>query len=97
MAAGFNHSLAVKTDGSLTPGEETKRPAWGWNYDRPDEPGSDRGSGVSAVAAGQYHSLYLKTRWKSAGDGMESVWAIGRRDDHGPQQFAWRWKVPEFR
>ena len=54
-------------------------------------------SGVSAVAVGQYHSLYLKDGWQCAGDGMEPVRAIGRRDDHGPSTVRWRWKVPEFR
>jgi alpha-tubulin suppressor-like RCC1 family protein len=75
IAGGSGHSLFVKTNGSLW--------AMGWdNYGQlgdgtnltsppygTDEPEQIVGSGVTAIAAGGYHSLFLKS------DG--SLWAMG--------------------
>ena len=70
IAAGGNHSLFVKSDGSLW--------TMGWNLQGQLGDGTTNGSnvpkqvvssGVVAVAAGGYHSLFLKS------DG--SLWAMG--------------------
>jgi predicted CxxxxCH...CXXCH cytochrome family protein len=75
IATGSNHSLAVKSDGSL----------WAWGYNSYGQLGNNStnsssipvqilpaGSGVIAVAAGNAHSVALKS------DG--SVWAWGKND-----------------
>jgi alpha-tubulin suppressor-like RCC1 family protein len=69
VAAGYNHALGIKTDGTLW--------AWGENYwgQLGDGTTTQRsspvqiGSGYSAVAAGQWHSVAIKT------DG--TLWAWG--------------------
>ena len=73
VAAGFNHSLFVETNGSL----------WGMGYNHEGELGDGTmmaritpeqivASNVTAVAAGQYYSLFLKS------DG--SLWTMGYND-----------------
>ena len=58
IAAGYNHSLAVKSDGSLL--------AWGYNDDgQCDVPD---GNNFETVAAGGWHNLALKP------DGSLSAW-----------------------
>ena len=74
IAAGYGHSLFLKSDGSLW--------AMGNNYlgqlgtgttnDARNRPEQIVVSGVTAVAAGSYHSLFLKS------DG--SLWAMGYND-----------------
>ena len=69
VAAGYSHSLAVKTDGTL----------WAWGYNYSGQVGNGTGTnvstpvkimdGVSKIYAGSYHSLAIKT------DG--SLWAWG--------------------
>ncbi len=70
IAAGLEHSLFVKGDGSLW--------AMGWNdngqlgdgtYISTNRPEQIVASGATAVAAGWFHSLFLKS------DG--SLWAVG--------------------
>jgi alpha-tubulin suppressor-like RCC1 family protein len=78
VAAGFGHSLFLKADGSLW--------AMGFNqYGQLGDGTTDSGtyetnqpeqilaSGVTAIATGEYHSLFLKS------DG--SLWAMGYNDD----------------
>ena len=75
IAAGYEHSLALKADGSVW--------AWGWNnryHQLGDGTGINRNSpvavmssGVTAIAANGGHSLALKV------DG--SVWAWGRNGE----------------
>ena len=75
VAAGYAHSLFLKSDGSL----------WGMGYNYFGQLGDGRfqstnfpveivASNVTAIAAGAYHSLFLKS------DG--SLWAMGY-DDYG--------------
>jgi alpha-tubulin suppressor-like RCC1 family protein len=78
VAAGYIHSLFLKSDGSLW--------AMGYNYDGElgdgvynthspygtNQPQQIVASNVTAIAAGEYHSLFIKS------DG--SLWAMGRND-----------------
>ena len=70
IAAGYYHSLALKSDGSVV--------GWGNNdYGQINIPQSAQ-SGVTAIAAGQYHSLALKSDgsvvgWGYNGNGQISI------------------------
>src|SRR5256885_11449783 len=52
LAAGDNHSLALKSDGTVV--------GWGYNYDHETDVPGGLNTAV-AIAAGQYHSLALKS------------------------------------
>ncbi|CAN5698092.1 hypothetical protein BH11ARM2_BH11ARM2_06230 [soil metagenome] len=70
VAAGYYHSLALKSDGSVV--------AWGYNGDGETTVPSSALSGVVAVSAGVYHSLALKldgsvVAWGYNGDGETTV------------------------
>ena len=67
IAAGMNHSLALKSDGSLA--------GWGDNVRADDVPA---GNNFVAIAAGYYHSLALKSDgslagWGDNGNGQTNV------------------------
>jgi alpha-tubulin suppressor-like RCC1 family protein len=75
IAAGEGHSLFLKSDGSLWAmgwnqdgqlGDGTYATTWPYSTNQPQEIVA---GGVIAIAAGQYHSLFLKS------DG--SLWAMG--------------------
>ncbi|XRB05482.1 hypothetical protein NFJ02_24g54330 [Pycnococcus provasolii] len=51
IAAGFGHSLALRSDGSVA--------CWGWNGEDQAPPDGVDGDFV-AIAAGHYHSLALR-------------------------------------
>jgi titin len=63
MAAGYDHSLALKRDGSVV--------GWGNNYSGQAMPPAGL-SDVVAIAAGEYYSLALKS------DGTVAVWGSGQ-------------------
>ena len=75
VAAGYAHTLFLKSDGSLWGmGDDTFGQLGDGTYYSevpygPDQPEEIVTNGVIAIAAGQYHSLFLKS------DG--SVWAMG--------------------
>ncbi|HBI25862.1 TPA: hypothetical protein DDX30_03695 [Candidatus Wolfebacteria bacterium] len=83
IAAGYHHSLALKSDGTVW--------AWGWNQYKQLGDGTQVSrstpvqvvsiTGVTAIFAGQYHALALKSD--------ETVWAWGANgsldtDDKSP-------------
>ena len=64
IAAGYYHSLALKTDGTVV--------AWGYNgYGQTNVPAGL--SNVVAIAAGGYHSLALKSRRHGGGLGRQRL------------------------
>ncbi|MDB6020178.1 MAG: repeat-containing protein, partial [Pedosphaera sp.] len=71
IAAGFNHSLFLKSDGSLWAMGDHRygQLGLGAGYAAYPRPVQVVTNGVIAIAAGYYHSLYLKS------DG--SLWAMG--------------------
>jgi alpha-tubulin suppressor-like RCC1 family protein len=75
IAAGFDHSLFLKSDGSLWAmgGNYYGQLGDGWVHGNgTNQPEQIVASGVTAVAAGYYRSLFLKS------DG--SLWAMGRNN-----------------
>jgi len=78
IAAGYYHSLALKSDGTVV--------AWGAtgvvDYGQADVPAGL--SGVTAIAAGGSHSLALKSdgtvvAWGAASSGSSAIWTMVRR------------------
>ncbi|MDD5140576.1 MAG: hypothetical protein PHY43_10000 [Verrucomicrobiales bacterium] len=70
IAAGGNHSLFIKSDGSLwAMGENDYGQLGNGTYQSTNQPQLIVSSNVIAIAAGGYHSLFLKS------DG--SLWAMG--------------------
>ena len=70
IAAGQDHSLFLKSDGSLwTMGDNVEGELGDGSFNNTNQPEQIVPSGVTAIAAGAYHSLFLKT------DG--SLWAMG--------------------
>jgi hypothetical protein len=69
IAAGRDHSLALRADGSIV--------AWGWNaYGQTNVPAPN--TGFVAIAAGEYHSMGLKAdgsivAWGDNGGGQTNV------------------------
>ena len=70
IAAGGNHSLFIKSDGSLwAMGQNQNGQLGDGTYNNTNQPEEIVTSNVTAIAAGNYHSLFLKS------DG--SLWAMG--------------------
>ncbi|MGA3268670.1 MAG: hypothetical protein ABSE16_17850 [Verrucomicrobiota bacterium] len=70
IAAGFNHSLFLKSDGSLWGmGANNYGQLGDGTYNSTNRPELIVAGGVTAIAAGSFHSLFLKS------DG--SLWAMG--------------------
>jgi len=88
ISAGRNHTVAVKTDGSLW--------AWGSNYygQLGDGTGADRlfpvliGNGYSAVAAGIAHTVAVKTNGSLWAWGNNSWGQLGNDDGTGTNQLS---------
>ena len=76
IAAGWNHSLFIMNDGSLWAMGNNAYGQLGdghYNSTGINKPEKVVASGVTAIAAGEYHSLFLKS------DG--SLWAMGNNAD----------------
>lgn len=73
VAAGYNHTLFLKGDGSLwAMGQNSSGQLGDGTNSNTNRPELIVPSGVTAIAAGGYHSLFLKS------DG--SLWAMGAND-----------------
>src|ERR1035441_4770459 len=73
IAVGEEHSLFLKSDGSLwAMGNNAEGELGDGSNNRTNRPEQIVASNVTAIAAGYYHSLFLKS------DG--SLWAMGRND-----------------
>ncbi len=77
LAAGSEHTLALKEDGGL----------WAWGYNSYGQLGDGTAKdsllpqkmmdGITLIAAGDYHTLALKRRWQFMGLGgqfLRSAW-----------------------
>ena len=74
VAAGYEHSLFLKGDGSLwAMGRNQYGQLGDGTYNATNRPEQIVGGNVTAIAAGYYHSLFLKN------DG--SLWAMGNNQD----------------
>ena len=76
IAAGWNHSLYIMNDGSLWAMGNNAYGQLGdghYNSTGINKPEKIVASGVTAIAAGEYHSLFLKS------DG--SLWAMGDKEE----------------
>jgi len=79
VAAGYEHSLFLKSDGTLWAmgdnlyGELGDGAIFGYSYPNTNSPEQSVASNVVAIATGEFHSLLLKS------DG--SLWAMGLNDE----------------
>ena len=79
IAAGFEHSLFIKSDGSLWGmGSASTGQLGGATLINTNRPEEIVVSGVTAIAAGSLHSLFLKSDGSLAGDGLRFVRRVGR-------------------
>ena len=90
IAAGWGHSLFLKSDGSLwAMGNNYDGQLGDGSYNTTNRPEQIMGSGVTAIAGGSYHSLLLKS------DG--SLWAMGYNEfgDLGDGTYNYNTNLPE--